>query len=62
MQDLQNEKHQPGGTSGRESSSGSYTAYGNGTASGEIVLAMIPGNSCFADWNVDKGAPGCRGD
>ena len=38
----QNEKHQPGGTGGR-SGSRDHNLHMEGTASGEIVLAMIPG-------------------
>ena len=53
----QNEKHQPGGTGGR-SGSRDHNLHMEGTASGGDRSGDDSWNYAFADWNVDKGAPG----
>ena len=54
MAGSQNEKHQPGGTGG----SRDHNLHMEGTASGGDRSGDDSWNYAFADWNVDKGAPG----
>ena len=57
MAGSQNEKHQPGGTGGRGGSR-DHNPPMEGTASGGDRSGDDSWNYAFADWNVDKGAPG----